>query len=435
MFLPFRAARLGGPFALMIVAAVLAGAAIPAYASLDYRQALAIALERDPESAAGRLEAEALRADAIAEGQWADPMLKLGVANLPTDSFAFDEQPMTQKLVGISQQLPRGDSAQLRGERGRLRAEATLAEVAERQLQLTLAVSEAFLQLAAQIEGRDLLRENRSWLAQLVDYDRTRLATGEVPSQQLLQSQLALARLDDRIRALEGEIDRSRGELSRWLGEAAWQPLDTSLPGWADTRSWLQAQPLPLPMESVAGHPALAAAGALVEAQGRSVALAEEAYKPQWRLEFSYGQRQPTPMSDGADFASALVSVDLPLFRKNRQDQRLAAARARESAGILQRQNRLQQLHGGLNSAAASADSLRARRQLYRQQLLPNAEAAATAALQGYASNTAELDGVIALRMQAIETQIAALQLDYDYYRALARVRYYLAGTVPASGK
>ncbi|KUJ83140.1 TolC family protein [Microbulbifer flavimaris] len=430
MFLLKRAACLRGLLTL-----AFAFVAMPVHASLDYRQALEIALELDPESAAGRLEAEALEAGAVADSQWADPMLKFGVANLPTDSFAFDEQPMTQKLVGISQQLPRGDSARLTGERGLLRAEATHAQVADRELRLVLAVSETFLDLSAQVERRQLLLQSREWLEQLVDYDRTRLATGEVQSQRLLQSQLALARLDDRIRAVEGDIDRKRGELTRWIGEAAWQPVDTRLPAWPDTRAWLEAQRLPVPPESVDGHPALGAAEALVAAEARNVALAHEAYKPQWKVELSYGQREPTPLSDGADFASALVSVDLPLFRTNRQDQRLAAARARESAGILQRQNLLQRLHGGLNGAAAAAESLEARRSLYQRDLLPTAEATADALLQGYAANTADLDAVITARMEAIEAQVAALQLDYDYYRALARIRYYLAGAVPGGGK
>ncbi|WP_237068188.1 TolC family protein [Microbulbifer guangxiensis] len=430
MLFPHRAAQLCGLFALLS-----ALSAAPTQASLDYQQAVQIALELDPESAAQRLEAEALQAGAVADSQWADPMVKFGVANLPTDSFAFDEQPMTQKVVGISQQLPRGDSARLSGERGLLQAEASFANAADRELQLALAVSDSFLQLSAQLERRRLLQENRLWLEQLVEYDRNRLATGEVQSQRMLQTQLALARLDDRLQSIGGDIDRARGELTRWIGEAAWQPVNTRLPDWPDTEAWLQARQLPVPPESIAGHPALEAAGAMVEAQSRNVALAHEAYKPQWKLELSYGQRQPTPMSDGADFASALVSVDLPLFRHNRQDQRLAAARARESAGILQRQNLLQRLHGGLNSAAASAESLQSRRHLYRNQLLPTAEATADALLQGYAANTADLDAVISARMEAIEAQIAALQLDYDYFRALARIRYYLAGAVPADSK
>ncbi|WP_237062224.1 MULTISPECIES: TolC family protein [Microbulbifer] len=422
MFSPIRARRMCGLLAL-----AFALASVPAPAAVDYQRALQLAQELDPQVAAVRQRADAVQQDAVADSQWADPMIKLGAVNLPTDSFAFDEQPMTQKLVGVSQKLPRGDSARLTGERGSLQAQAGYADAADRELRLALQVSEAFLRLSAQLESLELMRENRHWLVQLVEYDRARVATGEAQSQQLLQSQLALARLDDRIQALEGEANRSRGQLSQWIGTAAWEPIDTSLPGWAETSAWLASRPVPVAPETVAGHPALAAAAARVEAEGRNVDIALEAYKPQWQFELSYGQREPTPTSDGADFASAMVSFDLPLFTGKRQDRRLAAARARESAGILQRQDILQTLHSGLNGAAATADSLAARRHLYHTELLPTAEDTAGALLSGYASNTADLDAVIDARVEAIEAQIDAVQLDYDYYRALARVRYYRA--------
>ena len=35
-----------------------------------------------------------------------DPMLTLGLANLPTNSFSFTQEPMTGKIVGLSQAVP-----------------------------------------------------------------------------------------------------------------------------------------------------------------------------------------------------------------------------------------------------------------------------------------------------------------------------------------
>ena len=398
---------------------------VVAQTALTIDQAVAMALDSDPQVAATVESARARQQQAIAESQWDDPMLKLGLANLPTDSFAFDEQPMTQKIVAISQKLPRGNSARLSGERGAAEAEAGFAGAADRELKLALDVSTAFLMLAEQLRTKSLLLENRRWLDELVGYNRARYASAQIESQQLLQSQLALARLDDRIAATDGEVRRARGTLSRWLADRAWGDIDTGTPEWSDTRDWLAVQQLPVALELIAAHPAIAASEALVDAQTRAVQLAQEAYKPQVGVELSYGQRDRTPMSDGADFASVMISVDMPLFQRNRQDRRLAASRARESAGILQRQNLLQQLHAGLNSAVAMAATFDERRQQYRGELLAQAEATADAVLKGYASNTADLDAVIAARMDAIEAQISALQLEYNYYRALAQVRYY----------
>ncbi|QKX16728.1 TolC family protein [Microbulbifer sp. YPW1] len=411
----------------LVPALLICAIALPAQAQLSLESAVQLAREQDPQTAAAIAAAEATAETAVADSQWEDPKLKLGIANLPTDSFAFDDQPMTQKVIGISQKLPRGDSAALAGERGGHAAEAGFAGAADMALVLEREVGLAFLTLSEQLRVRELLMENRGWMQELVGYNRARLASAQIQSQQLLQSQLALARLDDRIAAVDGEINRARGTLSRWIGGAAWGALDATPPAWRDTRDWLAGQSLPVPMALLEQHPAVAASSARVAAERANVALAQEAYKPQFGVDFSYGQRDRTPMSDGSDFASVMVSFDLPLFRQNRQDRRLAASRARESAGILQHQNLLQQLHAELNSAVAMAQTLDRRRAEYREYLLPQAEATADAVLRGYASNTADLEAAIAARMDDIETQISAARLTYGYFRALARIRYFRA--------
>ncbi|MEX2961814.1 TolC family protein [Microbulbifer sp. TYP-18] len=437
MFVNFRALCLGALLAAGYGSAAARGAdqnPMSGTETIDLAQAVALAVQNDPGIAGSRREAEAQSAAAIADAQWADPTVRIGVANLPTDSLAFDQQPMTQKVIGIRQQLPRGDSARLAGERGALRAESGFARSDDRERQLVRDVSRTFMTLAEQLRTRDLLQQNRARLAELVSYNRTRLAETQIQSQQLLQSQLAVARVDDRIVAVDGDIHTTRSELSRWLGAAAWRHIDRSLPHWARLEQWLTSVSLPIQADAIAGHPALLAAEAEVSARGAEVALAREAYKPQWSLEVSYGQRELTPLSDGSDLASATVSFDLPLFTGKRQDKRLASAQAREGAGILARQNLQLALLAGLNAAATNAHSLAQRRQLYQHSLLDEAEATAAAVLRGYASDTTDLDAVIDARLDVIEAQINAVRLDYGYYRALAQVRYFLAQTqVPAS--
>ena len=48
---------------------------------------------------------KAAEAKAKSAGAWDDPMLMVGVANLPT-SFDFKMDPMTMKMLGLSQNIP-----------------------------------------------------------------------------------------------------------------------------------------------------------------------------------------------------------------------------------------------------------------------------------------------------------------------------------------
>ena len=42
----------------------------------------------------------ALESQAPAVGAWEDPRIGIGISNLPTDSFSFNQEPMTQKQIG-----------------------------------------------------------------------------------------------------------------------------------------------------------------------------------------------------------------------------------------------------------------------------------------------------------------------------------------------
>lgn len=83
-------------------------------AGLSLEQAIAVAQANDPWIRGSLHQQSALASERISAGALPDPMITAGFANLPTDSFHFDQEAMTQFKVGISQRIPRGDSRELR---------------------------------------------------------------------------------------------------------------------------------------------------------------------------------------------------------------------------------------------------------------------------------------------------------------------------------
>ncbi|WP_418135184.1 hypothetical protein [Psychromonas sp. GE-S-Ul-11] len=58
-------------------------------------------------------QSEAMREMGIANSTLKDPKLKLGVGNLPVDSFAFDQESMTNISIGLMQEFERGSTLSL----------------------------------------------------------------------------------------------------------------------------------------------------------------------------------------------------------------------------------------------------------------------------------------------------------------------------------
>src|SRR5258708_9487655 len=122
---------------LLFIALSSAGAicALPSAAQvpLTLAHAQRLALERSRQIAAHDFAATASRDMAVAAGQLPDPMLKLGVDNLPVDGpdrFSIGRDFMTMRRVGVMQELTRSDKRRLRAERFEIEAEKSLAEKA-----------------------------------------------------------------------------------------------------------------------------------------------------------------------------------------------------------------------------------------------------------------------------------------------------------------
>ena len=65
-----------------------------------------------------------------------DPSFNVGILNLPTDSFALNEEPMTQLRIGASQIFPRGNTRELAQEKFALAANEQPFKREERRLML-----------------------------------------------------------------------------------------------------------------------------------------------------------------------------------------------------------------------------------------------------------------------------------------------------------
>ncbi|MCW5590292.1 MAG: hypothetical protein KIT27_11605, partial [Legionellales bacterium] len=78
--------------------------------ALTLKQAEQLAIQHDSTLAEITAHSEQLKNEAVAADQLSDPKMSVGAMNVPTDSFSFSQEPMTQLQVGIMQQFPHGHS-------------------------------------------------------------------------------------------------------------------------------------------------------------------------------------------------------------------------------------------------------------------------------------------------------------------------------------
>lgn len=81
--------------------------------NLTLESAVVLAITSDPWLNASRYREDALTSESISALSLPDPKVSLMAANLPTDGFDINQEPMTQLSIGVSQKFPRGQTLEL----------------------------------------------------------------------------------------------------------------------------------------------------------------------------------------------------------------------------------------------------------------------------------------------------------------------------------
>ncbi len=217
--------------------------------------------------------------------------------------------------------------------------------------------------------------------------------------------------------------------LSRWIGAAAWQPLSPGLPRLPALPS--QARLL----AALPEHPAVRAASARVEATQQEVNMAREQYKPGFDLGLDYNKRfgEFDNGRDRPDMATAMITMDIPLFTDKRQDRQLAASQQMAGAALQTRETVLRELQRSLAAQYAQWDRLGQQADLYSSQLLREATANAEAAVNAYQSGINEFNTLMRARITELEIRLQDLRIRIDREKTRARLLYLLPQSAATS--
>lgn len=404
----------------MLLTLALAAPSLAAAQSLELAEAEALALSADPSVASVRSRQEALNELEVAAAQLPDPMLKMGVLALPTDSFELGQEPMTQVQVGVVQKFPRGDSRALRAEQLRERAKAMDETASDLELRIVLSVREEYIEVIKQQRLAQINQDAETAFSDLEDITQDYYATGRVQQQDVLRAAVELAKVQERASRIAEEEDRARARLAAWIGEAAWRPLGNDWPQLAEPST------PPIARDALASHPRLRALHQEVIAADTAVELAEQSYKPEFSLDLTYGGRGGVNAdgSSRSDLLSFMVLMDMPLFHDNRQDRTVAASLAESSAAAFNRDDVYRRMRSELSMQASTLERQRERLRLFEESLLPEAEFNAEATFQAYQAAFEDLTTLMRARITEFDLQLEYARLQAETYKTQARLLY-----------
>ena len=396
---------------------------------LTLEQAEQMALADEPGIISQQWQMQSLSAQSIADGQLMDPKLQVGLNNLPTDTFEFDQENMTQFKVGIVQQFPSGDSLNIKQQKTQKQSELLLSKISDRKLSIIKEVRLTYFEIYYWEKAKKTIQQNKRFFSQLVDIVQSMFSVGRNNQQDLIRAQLELSRLDDRLVKITQKINTQRSKLSRWIGSKnSAQALTSQLPA-------LSTPALSDDFETLSQlfytHPKILEIDKKQEISRKDIELVKESYKPGWALNVGYGYRDNMPNGNKrADFLSAGVTIDLPLFTANRQDKKLLAKEHTYQSLKDKRVEMLRQLVANLQQEVANEEQLQNRHQLYNNLLLPQAKQQTQASLLAYQSDRGDFADVMRAYIDDLNVKLDERRIAVDHLQSKAKILYFTSSFV-----
>ncbi len=322
-----------------------------------------------------------------------DPTLQLALMNYMLPGLRPDPA-LGMRQLQVMQMLPLPGKLRAAGDAAHSRTLAAELRMSEVRLTARAAAAMAFVERWGAEHQATIALETRRLLEDAAAVASSMYRVGDGRQGDVLRAQVEIARMEEEVIRM-----RTMGEsaLAR-LAAVVDLPLDSvsgvpSLPSFPDSLSPAET----LVAMSFASRPMLAAGLADVEAASADQRLATRERWPDPQVGFQYGERSGAMGTDR--MGSVMIGATIPLWARSRQlALRSEATAMREMAeadlGAMRAETRgrVTELH----AAIASSRRLAA---LYRNSILPQAEAAAASALVAYRAGAVDFMTVVEDRM------------------------------------
>jgi len=395
--------------------------------TLTEEMAVQAALESNPGLAELEARAEALAAVPSQVGALPDPRISFGATNLPTDTFALDQEPMTQLQLGVAQVFPFPGKLGLREKIAALRAEAAVYSVDELRLSLAADVAAVWWQLAYLREATAIVARNQDLMREFVAIARTKYEVGKGLQQDVLLAELELSKLADLAIRLTGQTEVQQARLNALLDWPA--ARRSTLP---ETVSWelpaLRAEAA-LQESAARARPLVVALEKDVAAAESAVALAKKDYFPDLDVSVGYGFRSGEGPAGAArpDFASVRLSVSVPIFLAEKQARAVDQRRAEMLGRTFSLADARARIRAEVASAVADYERARDSAKLFRTGIIPQARQTVASMLAGYQVNKVDF-------LNLVGAEITLYNYEMQFWQAVASANQALAALRAATG-
>jgi outer membrane protein, heavy metal efflux system len=393
---------------------------------------LALSIATCPASLAQATPATSITVDqAVDEALHSNPQIRaqvrrLSLAQLKTTTARSLDDPMlmvrdwqtplrkpwdlnqSQLMFSLQQTFPGKDKRDLRAKVAADDVAATTDDLETMRQEVAASVRQTCASLLRNADEMRLHDQQSSVLNHAISAALAEYTTGKAPQSDVLRAQMALTRLNEHLIELDEERDTARAQLNVLMGRAPSEEIEV-----AGTYRTPAALPSTEELQRLAieHRPELAALRKQITKSSDESQLARLALKPDFTVAAGY-MLMPT----GSTYRNAYMAeltMNLPSLNRARHDGEAKQADSATDVVRAELDARTSSVFLEIRQAQIVLRSAQTRLKLYRDTLLPQAEANFKASTLAYQNNRGDFTNLI-------DSQNILLDIRIAYYKALA---------------
>lgn len=356
-----------------------------------------------------------------------DPMLTLGFANLPVNSFSFTQEPMTGKIVGLSQAFPFPGKLSEQADVNRKDVDIIEQEILDAKNEIRKNVFKNYNELLYIRKAIAIADSSKSLLNNIAGVVRTKYSVSTASQQNLLKVELEITNIKEKIEDLKSKENSQLSILNALLLRSEDSPIATDEYPETNFRSFTVEA---LIDSAIKYRPFLAGIKEAKQREELKKSLAEYDFYPNFNLALQYSfrdkiERTNTPLDD---FFSVIVGISLPLNYGGKVSSKVEETESMQMFYDEQFKMSLQILRSSFGSSIAKLNSLKERIKLIEEGSLIQANENLKTTLTSYQVGQVDFLNVIDAQNSLLKIENDLYRLKTDYLNEIAELEF-LTGT------
>lgn len=363
-----------------------------------------------------------------------DPKLTFGLMNMPTNSFSFSQEPMTGKVIDISQAIPypAGLSAA-----SKVKVVDTLIvrqEIINAKNEIKKNTSNIYYDLQFAGQEKKLNDARISLLSQILEVVKTKYEVGDASMQNIIKVEIELTRVNEKMEVLNGKENGLLTELSVMLQREISQLniTDNML-----FRTNDEVHYETLINTAMKNQPNLKG----IKLSEKKAALMEEKaeyeFYPNFNLGVQYSQRDKNKVTriDFKDFLSVIVGISLPINYGGKKTAKVNEAKYLQSLYHEKYNVSIQSLTRSIRLIEEKIVELNERNIIIANTLLPLSEQSLRVALSDFQLGKIDFVNVINAEKEILRVKTDLIRIQAEYKKNIVMLEYFVGADLPQDMK